>query len=125
MPNVFAPPEGSRAGPAETYYQVFAGPGTAFESAAGVAANDFPGGRKDTFLVVEGAEPVPWTKPANIPYDPGGPFPKLGGLFPDGFHAAYADGAVRFVSRRVDVPMLRSLVTRTADGTSADRDKLP
>ena len=61
---------------------------------------------------------------ADIPYNPGGAFPKLGGVFPDGFHAAFADGAVRFVSRRVDVPTLRTLVTRTADG-SADLDRLP
>ena len=33
---------------------------------------------------VEAAKAVPWTKPEDVPYDPKGPLPKLGGLFKDG-----------------------------------------
>jgi hypothetical protein len=41
-------------------------------------------------MVVEAAEAVPWTKPADLPYDPKQPLPKLGGMFKDVFNAAFA-----------------------------------
>jgi hypothetical protein len=36
---------------------------------------------------------------------------ELGGLFKDGFHAAFADGSVRFLNKKVDPEVLRALIT--------------
>src|SRR5262249_21519211 len=63
--------------PFATHYQVFAGPGTAFEG-DGPTWDDFPDGRGNTLLVVEAAEAVPWTKPADLDYSPKLPVPQLG-----------------------------------------------
>jgi hypothetical protein len=60
--------------------------------------------------VVEGGEAVPWTKPQDIPFD-GKTVPKLGGLFADGFHAAMADGTVRFVPKGADERAIRAAIT--------------
>jgi hypothetical protein len=86
MPSVYATPSGMRIpGKAEeTYYQVFVGPGTVFEEKAkGVNMNDIIrlGGTSRTILVIEAGTPVPWTKPADLVYDPAAPLPPVGGMF--------------------------------------------
>ena len=63
-------------------------------------------------MVVEAADPVPWTKPEDLPYDEGKPLPKLGGQFEDGFYAAFTDGWPRFLSREVAPETLRALIRR-------------
>ena len=115
MPKVFASPrevEGQK--PFTTFYQVFVGPKTeaSFELARKVKLpGDFPDGTTSTFLIVEAKEPVPWTKPEDIPYSSKGLLPKLGGIFSDGFNAAMADGSVRFIKRTTSENTLRALIT--------------
>src|SRR5262245_49879997 len=48
-----------------TRFQVFVGPGTAFER-DGLTWNDFPDGLASTILVVEASEPVVWSKPIDL-----------------------------------------------------------
>jgi prepilin-type processing-associated H-X9-DG protein len=67
-----------------------------------------------TIAVVEAARPVPWTKPEDIPFDPSRPVPKLGGLFPEGFNALFADGHVSFIPKSVKLDDLKPLITRNA-----------
>ena len=43
---------------------------------------------------------------------PGEPLPELGGQFEDGFHVAFADGSVRFLSNKIKPILLRALITR-------------
>lgn len=115
-----------------TFYQAFAGPGAAFEirlnekspfGAWGTSIpRDFPDGTSNTIAIAEAAEPVPWTKPAELIYDEKKPLPKLGGLFKGGFHAAFMDGSVRFLTN-IDERTLRALITR-AGGEFIDYDKL-
>jgi hypothetical protein len=98
MPKVYAltnvePPE-----PYTTIYKVFTGKSTAFEDPNGIRIADITDGTSNTFLVVEGAGPVPWTKPEDLPFDPEKKLPKLGGQFDEGFLAALCDGSVRFIS---------------------------
>jgi hypothetical protein len=57
-------------------------------------------GLSSFYLIAEAQEPVPWTKPADLTFQPDQPLPKLGGLFDDGFHVATLDGEVRFVQNR-------------------------
>jgi hypothetical protein len=115
MPELFASPrdiEGKQ--PSTTFYQVFVGPkGEAlFETGRqAMYPSDITDGTFETFLIVETKEAVPWTKPDDIPYSSKGPLPKLGGIFPDGFNAAMADGTVRFIKRGVSDKTLRAFIT--------------
>src|SRR5262249_43447672 len=72
-----------------------------------------------TLMIVEAVEPVPWTKPADLPYGDGRPVPELGGQFEDGSYVAVADGSIRFLSRRIAPETLRALITprRRAGGS--------
>jgi hypothetical protein len=84
-PKAYAPPDrpGLAASPSDTYYRVFIGKGTAFEGHAGLRlSEDFPDGTANTVLAVEAWEAVPWTRPADLRYEPGGPLPRLGGGLP-------------------------------------------
>jgi hypothetical protein len=76
MPDEYRWPQNPR-GENQTYYQVFVGPGTAFERPGLSLHRDFPDGL-DTILVIEARTPVPWSQPADLAYDPKGPLPALG-----------------------------------------------
>jgi prepilin-type processing-associated H-X9-DG protein len=119
-----------------THYQALVGPGTAFERPGLKLPDDFPDGPANTLLVVEAAEAVPWSKPADLVYDLGRPLPALGGLFTksvrllgyrvgwkSGFNAAFADGSVRLIASDTDERTLRALITRNG-GEPVDLSKL-
>lgn len=73
---------------------------------------DITDGRSITILVAEAAEGVPWTKPADLTFEPNQPLPKLGGHFRRDFLVGMASGSVRFLdSNRVTEETLRALVT--------------
>jgi uncharacterized protein DUF1559 len=115
MPGVYAPPyhKRSRVPPHHTVCHVFVGEGAAFEGGEGLRyPGDFPDGGPNTFLVVEAGEPVPWTKPDDLVYDPDGPLPELRCLFQDGFRARTADGSGRFVRKGTSEATLRAAITR-------------
>jgi hypothetical protein len=111
MPRVFAAPGDARAADGFTHYQVLVGPGTAFERPnLRLRLGDFPRGAAQTILVVEAADPVPWTKPEDLPYTPDGPLPKVGGLVGNGFHAVFAEASVRWFEAKQQENALRTLV---------------
>jgi hypothetical protein len=113
MPDVYAPVRNAPKQKYATYYQVFTGKGTAFEGMRGLRIPaSFPDGTANTLLIVEAGEVVPWTKPADLPYDLNQALPKVGGLFKDGFHAALADGSVRWVRGTIGEQTLRAAITR-------------
>lgn len=112
MPAVFAPLGPGANPPGSTYFQIIVGPGTLFEGETGHDLGSIPDGAEATLLVVEAAEAVPWTKPAELTYDPSGPPPRLGGHFKDGSLALFADGGVAFIRDAIDEPTLRALITR-------------
>jgi hypothetical protein len=135
MPTVFAPTVvGKPAKANATFYQVFTGPDTPFNPKAvrGVAPvslggripASFTDGTSNTILVVEAEKAVPWTKPEDVPYDAKKAVPKLGGLFPEGFHIALGDGSVKFISRKIAAKDLRALIT-PAGGEVIDWTKIP
>lgn len=71
---------------------------------------DIVDGLSNTLGVVEAGPPVPWAKPADIPYDPKGPLPKVDWPFSNELHAATMDGAVHALRRAVDETGLRRLI---------------
>jgi hypothetical protein len=121
MPRFYRTPLPGLAEPDRTRYQVFMGKGTAFEGVRGLRLpDDFPDGTSNTILVVEAAEAVPWTKPADLAYDPDGPLPPLGALSREWFHAALVDGSVRKVPRKVSERTLRAAITRNGGEVLGD-----
>jgi hypothetical protein len=124
MPRVYAPALGGNDAPGLTRYQVFVGPGTAFEK-PGLTWADFPDGLRSTLLVVEAGEPVVWSQPVDLAYAPAGPLPQLGAGYKKpvhflcrevwrnpGFVVSFADGSVRFIQSSTDERLLRAIITR-------------
>jgi prepilin-type processing-associated H-X9-DG protein len=137
MPKVYtAPGDRPPTAPYATHYLAFDGPGAAFNSdktkglqpfpivdpgAGGqqimISNNvvrfpgDFTDGTSNTFLVVEAADAVPWSSPADLHFAPNGSLPKLGGPSARGFNAAFADGSVRFLPNTTDDRTVRALIT--------------
>jgi hypothetical protein len=94
-----------------TPYQVFVGVGAPFCDREGLRLTQFLDGTSNTILVVEASQPVPWTRPADLPFDLNGELAKLGGLLKDGFPALMADGAVLYFSNNTELPILRAAIT--------------
>jgi hypothetical protein len=108
--------------PGKTRYQLFTGPGTALEPGLPWPPS------AERLMAAESGQPVLWTKPADIVYDPNGPLPPLGAGYAKsirllcseigvqhGFNACFGDGRVRFVRDNADEQVLRGLITGTLD----------
>ncbi len=80
-------------------------------------------GTSNTILIVEAGNPVPWTKPEDLRYAEDEPLPELGGLFPNVFHAAFADGSVHTLTKNYNKKHLRLAITAN-DGMVMDMSKI-
>jgi hypothetical protein len=107
MPQLFALESQQGGGDGKTYFQVFVGPDAPFHGEDVMKTNDLMTGR---LLIAEGAEPVPWTKPEDLPLTRQGPLPRLG-HGPDGFLAAMDDGRVFLIPASIPEQTVRGLVT--------------
>jgi Protein of unknown function (DUF1559) len=116
MPLVYRCPIRGRVAPFTTNYRVFVGKGALFEKDQDVGLADVTDGRPNTLMVVEAKEPVPWTKPDDLSFDPAAA-PSLygaGSPHPGGFHGSMANGSVRFFKNTIDLNVFRALITRAA-----------
>jgi prepilin-type processing-associated H-X9-DG protein len=123
MPKVFAPVRG-KAKEGETYYQRFVGKDALFnERGSDYTIPAVPDGTSNTALVVEAGDPVIWTRPADLPFNPKAPLPKLGGLFDGPFNALFCDGSVYRIRKDYDPDEMKKVVM-PADGNPIDFKKL-
>jgi hypothetical protein len=126
MPKWYLQPGQANDGSGMTYYQVFVGPGTVFDDSSlpkkplriggwpepGIRITDITDGTSNTILIAEGKNAVPWTKPEDLPFNPNGPLPALGGRFTQRYNVALADGSFRVIDRNFSEDMLKAMITR-------------
>jgi hypothetical protein len=105
MPAVFRAP-GSKTKEGHTTYLFPVGKSAAFTTADAKVRipASFPDGTSNTILLVDAAdsEAVPWTKPEDLKYDAKDPLKGLAFRNDKVFLAAFADGAVRAVTKSAD-----------------------
>jgi prepilin-type processing-associated H-X9-DG protein len=121
MPPTYAFPgsDGGQSNRSTTSYFVFTGNSAALSPGIRAGVTSGPGiemitdGSSNTILVVEAIRDIPWTKPEDLPFSPNGPLPELGGFWPEGFNALFADGSVRALRKSIDPVVLKALITRS------------
>ncbi len=123
MPAVYAypGPDGTPSSRSNPSYFLFTGPSTIGGAEGGAKIEQITDGTSNTILAVEAKRDIPWTKPEDLPFDPNPPLPEarpsirtsiLGGFTPDGFNAAFADGAVRYIKKSINPNVLKALITK-------------
>jgi Protein of unknown function (DUF1559) len=128
MPRIYALPGVETEQPGMTFFRVFTGKGTVFEGREGLKLMDHLKGDGPSFMIVEAGEPVPWTKPEGLAYDPNKPLPRLGRLSDKGFHAAFTiiGDRVQFIPSSTPEKKLRSMIQwRVIDGKDNRKEKKP
>ncbi len=129
MPKVFAVDGVKSKVPHGTYYQVFtcdrkAEVHTFFsrDPTANLTLSDVTNadGTSNTIMIVEAADPVPWTKPDDLDFD-AKKLPPLG-CFPDRVHVVFGDRAVRVMKKKADETLLRQLLGFDDGGTMNTSD---
>jgi prepilin-type processing-associated H-X9-DG protein len=116
MPPTYACPSRPASAPGMTTYQVFSGPGALFEPGKAIGFADVTDGMSTTIMLVEAKDPVIWTKPDDLKFDPAaaGDATLFGAysFHPGGLNALFADGSVRFIKRTIDPKLFKAVITR-------------
>ncbi len=114
MPQTYKCPSLPKPEPFTTTYRGFVGTRAIFETGQDIGMASVLDGTSNTIAVVEASEAVPWSKPADLPFDQNAQ-PSLygaGSSHPGGFNCAFADGSVRYIKNTVHVIVFKALITR-------------
>jgi hypothetical protein len=111
MPLVYAPHKGA-AGEL-TQVRLVVGPKCVYDPALSKPRGfaQILDGMSNTILFVEAEQPVIWTKPDELAFDPKGPLPPLGLKEHDYFLATFCDGSVRPIKKNADQENLKKAFT--------------
>jgi hypothetical protein len=127
MPAVYAAPGVKSAQPGHTYYQGFVGRSAGWElildpaaiyKAKGIRLGKTTASRSNTIAVIEAGEPVPWTKPVDLPFEKGKPLAAIGGIFKDRANALMFDGMVTTFATNAQPAILEAAVARNGKDPS-------
>jgi Protein of unknown function (DUF1559) len=104
----------------QTGYKLVVGPkigpssvNTPFDASRGVGIREITDGTSNTILVMETDALVPWSKPDDLHWQPGGPPPELKSPHSGGAHVVLADGQTRFL-KNIQPTILTALLTVNA-----------
>jgi hypothetical protein len=123
MPKVYSSPRVLLKSKGHTVYQVFSGPGALYQDGkTRYNIGNIPDGTSNTILVVESSTAVPWTKPADIPYDRARAVPNFGRAYAGRPLASLADGSVRVLDLKKISPMTLKNAISPDDGNPLGAD---
>jgi hypothetical protein len=113
MPEIFSSPRVVVKKKGYTVYQGFAGPGALFQPGKKLR---FPAaiadGTSNTILAVESSMAVPWTKPADLPFDAKKDLPDIGKAYGAKPLAALCDGSVRTLNlKKIKPETMKAAIT--------------
>ncbi len=112
MPELLASPRVKVKTKGYTVYQGFAGKGALFGSDQKRGFQHITDGTSNTLFAVEATAAVPWTKPADIPYDEKKDLPDFGKAFDSKPLAAMLDGSTRVLdTKKISMATLKAAVT--------------
>jgi prepilin-type processing-associated H-X9-DG protein len=123
MPKLYRCSRFGDAAPGMTYYQTFVGQNTVLNWPGGIGLTQITNanGTAQTLMVVEAGDPIPWTKPDDMPFDPKKPLPPLGGPKRVDFNALFADGHVQMLPQNTNPRTLRLMI----DWTNSEFFEMP
>lgn len=114
MPKTLRSPRQAAAIKDKTTYLAPLGKSFIFDDPKGIKIFEITDGTSNTIALVEAEDDraVTWTTPEDITIDAKNPVNGLLGHYADGFHAAFADGSVRFIKKSIDPKSLWALFTK-------------
>ncbi len=116
MPELFNSPRVRLKGKGLTVYKVFTGPDAAFGRARPLGLAMIPDGASNTLMAVESSDAVPWTKPADIPFDRKKALPDFGRAYGGRPLALMFDGTPRLLDLKKLKPETLKNAIDPADG---------
>lgn len=111
MPSTFAIDDSTRKNHT-TAFQCFIGNGAGFEHNKDLRVQDIIDGMSNTFMFVEAKDPVIWTKPEDLEFQPNKQLPTLGGRFGAFFQVTMFDGSVRSIPLVTKEDIIKAFITR-------------